>query len=178
LRRFDPSQSQNSQRLGYRCTPSSEPITLLLPLLFRGTLLLESRGCERGLEYLESEATLAQEKTGEDRRHSDRFPIERDVRYRVLSKRGSEESGEGKTLNISSSGILFKSEHTLLPGRRLEVAVSWPAQLNNKCALKLVARGRIVRFEEGCAAMEIQQYEFRTQSAAGGSSGPQLIPMA
>jgi hypothetical protein len=109
---------------------------------------------------------LTQEQTANsDRRHSDRFPIERDVRYRALSKRATEESGEGKTVNISSSGVLFNAGHTLLPGRRLEVSISWPAQLNNKCNLKLVARGRVVRFEDGRTAMEIQQYEFRTQSA-------------
>jgi len=112
-----------------------------------------------------------------DRRHSDRFPIEREVRYRVLNKRSGEETGDGKTLNISSSGVLFTTQHLLLPGRRLEVAISWPAQLNNKCALKLVARGRVVRFEEGRAAIEIQQYEFRTQSPtpAGMGMGPRLV---
>lgn len=99
-----------------------------------------------------------------DRRHSDRFPIEREVRYRVLNKRSSEETGDGKTVNISSSGVLFTVDHMLLPGRRMELAISWPAQLNNKCALRLVARGRVVRFEGGRAAIEIQQYEFRTQS--------------
>ncbi len=31
-----------------------------------------------------------------DRRHSDRFPIVREVRYRVLNKRSSEEIGDGK----------------------------------------------------------------------------------
>jgi len=100
-----------------------------------------------------------------DRRHSDRFPIEREVRYRVLNKRSNEEVGDGKTINISSSGVLFTAEHMLLPGRRMEVAISWPAQLNHKTALKLVARGRVVRFEGGRAAIEIQQYEFRTQSS-------------
>jgi len=112
-----------------------------------------------------------------DRRHSDRFPIEREVRYRVLNKRSSEETGDGKTINISSSGVLFTSEHMLLPGRRMELAISWPAQLNNKCALKLVARGRVVRFEGGRAAIEIQQYEFRTQSAspAVAPAGPRLF---
>jgi hypothetical protein len=103
-----------------------------------------------------------------DRRHADRFPIERDIRYKVLNKRGSEEAGTGKTINISSSGILFTTDQLLLPGRRVEIAVSWPAQLNSKCALKLVARGRVVRFEEGRAAIEIQQHEFRTQSLANG----------
>ena len=102
-----------------------------------------------------------------DRRRSDRFAIEREIRYRALNKRGGEEAGEGKTVNMSSSGVLFTAGQILRPGRRIELAISWPAQLNNKCALKLVARGRIVRFDNGLAAMEIQQYEFRTQSAPG-----------
>ncbi len=109
-----------------------------------------------------------------DRRHSDRFPIEREVRYRVMNKRGGDETGDGRTINISSSGVLFTSEHILLPGRRLELSISWPAQLNNKVALKLVARGRVVRFEHGRAAIEIQQYEFRTHSAPTGE-GPRLV---
>ena len=104
------------------------------------------------------------EKLPSDRRHSDRFPIEREVRFRVLNKRGGEETGDGKTLNISSSGVLFTSEQLLLPGRRLELSISWPVQLNDMVPLKLVARGRVVRFEEGVAAIEIQQYEFRTQA--------------
>jgi len=105
--------------------------------------------------------TLAN-KPSSERRAADRFPIEREVRYKVLSKKSIDEGGLGKTVNISSTGVLFTTEKLLIPGRRLEVAINWPAQLNAKCSLKLVARGRIVRFEEGKAAMEIQQYEFRT----------------
>jgi c-di-GMP-binding flagellar brake protein YcgR len=112
-----------------------------------------------------------------DRRRSDRFAIEREIRYRALNKRGGEEAGEGKTVNMSSSGVLFTSGQILRPGRRIELAISWPAQLNNKCALKLVARGRIVRFDNGLAAMEIQQYEFRTQSAPGAATGAGLAKM-
>ena len=102
-----------------------------------------------------------------ERRGSDRFPIEREVRYRVLNRRGAEEAGAGQTLNMSSTGVLFTTESLLLPGRKLEVAISWPAHLENKCALKLVARGRVVRSEPGQAAIEIQQYEFRTQGSKG-----------
>lgn len=104
----------------------------------------------------------SQNTANSERRHADRFPIEREVRYRVLNKRGGDEAGDGKTVNMSSAGILFTTDAMVLPGRRLEIAVNWPAQLNNQCALKLVARGRVVRFEGGRAAMEIQQYEFRT----------------
>jgi len=109
------------------------------------------------------------EKENADRRQSDRFSIEREVKYRVLNKRGAEEAGEGRTINISSAGVLFTTEQLLLPGRRLELSISWPAQLNDKCALKLVARGRVIRFEEGRAAIEIQQYEFKTQSLPVGA---------
>lgn len=99
-----------------------------------------------------------------DRRGSDRFPIEREVKYKILSKK-HEEIGQGLTVNISSNGVLFTTDQLMIPGRRLELNISWPAQLNSKIALKLVARGRIVRYEEGRAAMEIQQYEFRTQGS-------------
>lgn len=103
---------------------------------------------------------------GADRRTSDRFPIEREVRYKVLSKKNGEEIGVGKTVNMSSTGVLFTTEQLLLPGRRIEVSISWPADLNSRCALRLVARGRVVRFDDGKAAMQIQQYEFKTQAKA------------
>lgn len=110
------------------------------------------------------------DKRGDDRRQSDRFPIEREVRYKVLSKRLGDEAGAGKTLNMSSSGVLFTTDQMLIPGKRLELAISWPAQLNNKCALKLVARGRVVRCDRGQAAVEIQQYEFRTSGATASAA--------
>jgi c-di-GMP-binding flagellar brake protein YcgR len=109
------------------------------------------------------EATLHDARSSSERRGSSRFPIEREIRYRVLNKKSNQEAGSGRTINISSSGILFTTEHMLLPGRTLEVAMSWPAHLNQNCPLKLVARGRVVRFESGRAAIEIQHYEFRTQ---------------
>jgi hypothetical protein len=101
----------------------------------------------------------------QDRRSTDRFPIERELRYRVLSKKNADDAGVGKTVNISSNGVLFTTDRVLIPGRKLEVSINWPAQLNGKTGLKLIARGRVVRFEQGLAAMEIHQYEFRTSGA-------------
>lgn len=109
---------------------------------------------------------MSQRRNENDRRGASRFPIEREIQFRVLSKRNGEESGMGKTVNMSSSGILFETDQVLRPGRRLELSVAWPAQLNEHCALKLVARGRVVRWEEGRTAIEIHQHEFRTQSLA------------
>jgi len=102
-----------------------------------------------------------------ERRRSSRFPIERDLRYKTLNQRTEILAGNGKTLNISSSGVLFTSDHDLPVGTRLEVSISWPAQLNEKCLLNLVARGRVTRHAKGQLALQIQQYEFRTQSRPG-----------
>ena len=99
-----------------------------------------------------------------ERRRSSRFPIERELRYKTLNQRTEILAGSGRTLNISSSGVLFTSDHDLPVGTRLEVSISWPAQLNEKCFLNLVARGRITRHDKGQLALQIQQYEFRTQS--------------
>ena len=102
-----------------------------------------------------------------ERRRSSRFPIEREVRYKTLNQRAEILAGNGRTLNISSSGVLFTSDHDLPVGTRLEVSISWPAQLNEKCLLNLVARGRVIRHTKGQLALQIQQYGFRTQSRPG-----------
>jgi c-di-GMP-binding flagellar brake protein YcgR len=101
-----------------------------------------------------------------DRRSAVRFPIEQDVRYKVFT-RNTIEVGMGKTVNMSSNGVLFTTERALSLGERLEVAVNWPAQLDHKCALKLVTTGRVVRSEGGLAAIAIERYEFRTQGIHG-----------
>ena len=101
--------------------------------------------------------------TTTERRRSSRFPIEREVRYKTLNQRSEILAGSGKTLNISSSGVLFTSDHDLPVGTRLELSISWPAQLNEKCLLNLVARGRETRHTKGQMALKIKQYDIRTQ---------------
>ena len=106
-----------------------------------------------------------------DRRSSDRFPIEREVRYRMLDGKTVLQSGSGKTLDMSSAGVLFTTEHALNTGNRLELSVNWPAQLDNCCPLKLVALGKVVRTEGLVAAISIEKYEFRTQGSKGFAAG-------
>jgi hypothetical protein len=102
-----------------------------------------------------------------ERRGSSRFPIERAILFRSLGRKAESEEGKGTTINMSSTGVLFKTDADVTPGRRVELSISWPAQLNEACPLKLVAKGRIVRAGSGEAALEIQQYEFRTLGSAG-----------
>ncbi len=99
-----------------------------------------------------------------ERRGAVRFPIEQEVRYKVYN-RSTIEVGSGRTVNMSSNGVLFTTERTLSTGERLELAVAWPAHLDNRCPLKLVTTGRVVRSEQGRAAIAIERYEFRTQGS-------------
>jgi len=100
-----------------------------------------------------------------ERRSAQRFPIERALRLRSFNRQGIQQTGRGRTINMSSTGILFATDQPLVPGRRIELTVSWPAQLNETCGLQFVARGRVVRVEPGRAAVEILQHEFRTARA-------------
>lgn len=100
-----------------------------------------------------------------ERRSSGRFPIQQEVRYTVLEGRSRSECGVGRTVDMSSRGIRFTTEDLLHTGKRLELAVNWPARLDGTCRLKLVAMGRVVRCEGHQAAATIEQYEFRTQGA-------------
>src|SRR5215471_19185778 len=101
-----------------------------------------------------------------ERRSSGRFPICQEVVYTLLDGRPRAERCAGMTVDMSSGGILFTTVETLFPGKRLELAVNWPARLDGTCRLKLVAMGRVVRTEQDRAAIAIEHYEFRTQGAS------------
>ena len=115
---------------------------------------------------------LEQHKTGGrnfggplDRRENSRFPVREEVRYRVLQSKVGQLSGAGKTVDISSGGILFTTSERLQPGRLIEISVNWPARLDGTCALQLVATGRVVRSDKNTAAVRIERYEFKTRSS-------------
>jgi hypothetical protein len=99
-----------------------------------------------------------------ERRAAIRFAIEQEVLYRILDNRAAvPESGVGKTVGISSDGVLFETVQPLHSGKRVELSVNWPVPLEGGCPLKLVAVGRVVRVGETRAAMHIEQYQFRTR---------------
>jgi hypothetical protein len=106
---------------------------------------------------------------GDDRRAFNRVPIERDIRYKLLGGRRSEpvRTGLGRMLDMSSGGVQFTTESPLPAGERVELAVNWPARLNNVTPLKLVILGTVVRAEATQAAIRIEQYEFKTLGSAG-----------
>ena len=100
------------------------------------------------------------EKTPKERRGSMRMPIERDISYKVRGLMAW--AGSGKTVNISRGGVLFTTQSHLLVGAEVELAISWPALLNNVTPIKLIVKGRLTRSDRTQAAMRIERYEFKT----------------
>jgi hypothetical protein len=104
--------------------------------------------------------------TGErERRSKRRFPIDQEVKYKMLYGQRIAETGTGRTMNLSSGGVWFSTENMLTSGMPVELSLSWPVLLNDSCPMKLMVYGCVVRSNERGAAVAIERYEFRTSGA-------------
>lgn len=101
--------------------------------------------------------------SGANRRTNVRFPVRLAVNYQALESPFFSGTAVSETVNISSKGLLFATQHPLQQGQLLQVSVDWPARLENEIPLKLVAEGRVIRVVDGQAAVKIEKYEFRTR---------------
>jgi PilZ domain len=100
-----------------------------------------------------------------DQRHTGRYPITLELQYKLLNKGRVEHLGMGRTLNISSGGVLFEAADGIpLATGPIELALSWPFLLEGICNLKLVMRGRIVRCDAASKAIAVktEYHEFHT----------------
>jgi hypothetical protein len=99
-----------------------------------------------------------------DQRSKGRYPLALELQYKLLRGSRIERVGSGRTLNISSGGVLFKADDPLPARGSVELAMQWPFLLQGACGLKLVMRGRIVRCDANtrATAVRTEYYEFRT----------------
>jgi len=113
---------------------------------------------------LETPSGLAPSEERTDQRARDRYPISLDLQYKVLRGGRVEQIGTGRTLNISSGGVLFETDDRLPQRGLVEVAMQWPYLLQGACGLKLVMRGHIVRSTANHkeTAVRAEFREFRT----------------
>ena len=102
----------------------------------------------------------------DERRSGRRYAIDRQVRYQIRGVRPAL-AGSGRSLNMSSGGVLFTTEHPLESGKLAVIEINWPVLLDHAKPLKLVTRGHIVWSDSAMAAMRIDAWEFRTQGSAG-----------
>lgn len=103
-------------------------------------------------------------KKNSERRKKQRFEIQREARYRITEDGLVVATGCAETANICSGGVAFRAEGRLNRGSFVELSISWPALLNDNCAMRLIVFGRILRIQGQEAVCTVERYEFRTQS--------------
>jgi hypothetical protein len=96
-----------------------------------------------------------------ERRSKTRFPIELVARYAVPGR--LEIEATGRTVNISSHGVLMTYTSSVSPGTPISVMMEWPIFLSNACPLALHIRGTVVRSDRGLIAVRFSTHEFRTK---------------
>lgn len=70
-------------------------------------------------------------------------------------------SGRGELVNISSGGLLFRSDAVLPKGELIEAELAWPSPMVAAQPLRLCIHGIIMRSDAGGTAVSIAKYEFR-----------------
>jgi hypothetical protein len=99
-----------------------------------------------------------------ERRARPRFPIHRELRFKLVEQGTPLASGHAETLDISSAGVRFNAGRSLPDGAFAELSISWPVLLHGECPMRLAVFGRIVRGTEGECVCTVERYEFRTQA--------------
>ena len=102
-----------------------------------------------------------------ERRKFSRYPIECPVSIRLLEADVGGEIARGTTLNMASRGLLVATDQRLPQGASVEVAIEWPARLDERIGLRLVVRGSVPRCEPGRLAVLIRKHEFRLAGRNG-----------
>jgi hypothetical protein len=117
----------------------------------------------RGVMWKDTPMQTNTSETPDERRGKFRFPMQRELRYKVYRDGAVVQSGNGETINIGSGGVWFAMDSDASVGSFIQLSVSWPVLLDQSCPMRLVIFGRVLRGAAGVCACTIDKYEFRTQ---------------
>ena len=112
------------------------------------------------MQWLKSQEV--QEQIAGERRSDRRYAIALEMRWKVLRRKRTLDSGLGRTVDLSSGGILFEVGRKLPVGLKVQLSIAWPVLLHNASPLQLTVAGKIVRSDSQRSAVQILQHEFRT----------------
>jgi hypothetical protein len=101
-----------------------------------------------------------------ERRSHQRYPITFDVEYEVSGGNGVRLMGFGRTINISSRGVLLEIGAPLPNLCRILLSINWPFLLNESIPLKLAMYGEIVRVAGNTIAVRATGHAFHTAGHA------------
>jgi hypothetical protein len=118
---------------------------------------------------LESLVVIALDLTNEhvarvtERRCHRRYPIVADLKYALLRRNQVVQCGHGRTLNLSSYGVLFLSELALPPGMRVSLSIALPVRFNGEAESRLCVMGRTVRRDDRATAVTFERRTLHAQ---------------
>lgn len=104
-----------------------------------------------------------------------RFAVAIPIRYR---EKGNADWQKGVTVNISASGILFRSKQAWRPRAVLDVALTLPVAISGEAPAEIGCRGTVVRKAAApgrssgiLLAVSIERYRFIHKSGARVAAG-------
>jgi hypothetical protein len=104
--------------------------------------------------------------TRTEQRRATRYSLELELTYSVVYRGRTADTGCGRSIDWSSSGLRFVAERPIGPGQTVELAARWPLALDNGVPLNLVVCGTTVRMSEREIGVRIIRYEFRTRASS------------
>src|SRR5215471_20219681 len=90
-----------------------------------------------------------------ERRNKKRFPLHRELRFKLLEDGAIRETGVGKTIDVGSGGVAFSVDRFLTLGAYIELSISWPVMLDDTCPMRLIVFGRVLRSTGTMAACSV-----------------------
>jgi PilZ domain-containing protein len=97
-----------------------------------------------------------------DRRSHRRFPVSVDLEYSLLLPEGHVQVGRGRTINLSSGGVLFEAEASVPVNMPVELSIFWPLRTGEQAQVELHATGKTVRAKGRQVAVKFDRSRFRT----------------
>jgi hypothetical protein len=102
----------------------------------------------------------------EENRRVARYSLELTLRFKISHRRKIVVSGTGRTVDMSSSGLLVVTDQYLEPGMQVELSIDWPVRLHGETALQLVVFGMVVRVAGSQAGIRMKRCDFHTRGTA------------
>lgn len=112
----------------------------------------------------------------EDRRGRRRYPVELTLHFLTRSGDSLIITGEGTSINISSSGMLFYSPKHLENGERVIAAIQWPPATDGRRPVLLI-EGMVVWVREPRVAMTLSHYRFLPNDAPLNGDSEHLLQL-
>jgi hypothetical protein len=94
-----------------------------------------------------------------DRRRATRYDLRLNIQYALPRLGAAPVTGTGESVNVSSSGVLFRSNSKLPKGDLIVAAVDWPVAAPDNEPLCLVLTGYVVRTKGAVAAISMRTHQ-------------------